>query len=94
MDEKNVLFPVEESPEFIDDGDQLDRDYHYTVAWDVEKQDFVLDGKGRMESCDGVRDTRYGAAKWRLRKDMLVQHTEMTSGQNWKRHWLRTMKRQ
>ena len=41
MDEENTLFPVEESPEFIDDGDQLDRDYHYTVAWDVEKQDFA-----------------------------------------------------
>ena len=54
MDEENTLFPVEESPEFIDDGDQLDRDYHYTVAWDVEKQDFVLNGKGQMEQCDGV----------------------------------------
>ena len=50
MDEENTLFPVEESPEFIDDGDQLDRDYHYTVAWDVEKQDFVLNGKGRWSS--------------------------------------------
>ena len=48
MDEENTLFPVEESPEFIDDGDQLDRDYHYTVAWDVEKQDFVLNGSGRL----------------------------------------------
>ena len=40
MDEENTLFPVEESPEFIDDGDQLDRDYHYTVSWDVEKTGF------------------------------------------------------
>lgn len=66
MDEKNMLFPVEESPEFIDDGDQLDRDYHYTVAWDVEKQDFVLDGKGRMESCDGVEGYKVWCCKMAL----------------------------
>ena len=66
MDEKNVLFPVEESPEFIDDGDQLDRDYHYTVAWHVEKQDFVLDGKGRMESCDGVEGYKVWCCKMAL----------------------------
>ena len=66
MDEENTLFPVEESPEFIDDGDQLDRDYHYTVAWDVEKQDFVLNGKGQMEQCDGVEGYKVWCCKMAL----------------------------
>ena len=56
MDEENTLFPVEESPEFIDDGDQLDRDYHYTVAWDVEKQDFVLNGNCLLYTSPSPRD--------------------------------------
>lgn len=66
MDEENTLFPVEESPEFIDDGDQLDRGYHYTVAWDVEKQDFVLNGKGQMELCDGVEGYKVWCCKMAL----------------------------
>ena len=63
MDEENTLFPVEESPEFIDDGERLDRDYHYTVAWDVEKQDFVLNGKGQMDQCDGVEGYKVWCCK-------------------------------
>ena len=66
MDEDNTLFPVEESPEFIDDGDQLDRDYHYTVAWDVDKQDFILNGKGQMERCDGVEGYKVWCCKMAL----------------------------
>lgn len=66
MDEENTLFPVEESPEFIDDGERLDRDYHYTVAWDVEKQDFVLNGKGQMDQCDGVEGYKVWCCKMAL----------------------------
>ena len=66
MDEENTLFPVEESPEFIDDGERLDRDYHYTVAWDVEKQDFVLNGKGHMDQCDGVEGYKVWCCKMAL----------------------------
>lgn len=60
------LFPVEESPEFIDSGDMLDRDYHYTVAWDVEKGDFILDGKGKMTTCNGVEGYKVWCCKMAL----------------------------
>lgn len=60
------LFPVSESPEFIESTDMLDRDYHYTVAWDVEKGDFILDGKGKMVTCNGVEGYKVWCCKMAL----------------------------
>lgn len=93
MDEENTLFPVEESPEFIDDGDQLDRDYHYTVAWDVEKQDFVLNGKGQMEQCEAWKGIKCGAARWLLQNGTTVLLIRMKLALSWLRLWRKIVKR-
>ena len=73
MDEENTLFPWRESPEFIDDGDQLDRDYHYTVAWDVENRILSSMEKGRWSSAMAWKGIKYGVAKWLLHSDMTAQ---------------------
>lgn len=63
MSSGNVLFPVAESPKFIQDSDILDKKYRYIVSWDVEKGDFVLDGKNRMRICSGVEGYRVWCCK-------------------------------
>lgn len=58
------LFPVVENlPEFVIGDDDLDTDYHPSVAWDPDKMDFVLNGKGQMEVCDGVEAYKIWCAK-------------------------------
>ncbi len=66
MGNGNALFPVVESPEFIQEGDTLDSEYRHTVAWDVEKGDFVLDRKNRMRICNGVEGYRVWCCKTAL----------------------------
>lgn len=66
MGDGKGLFPVVESPEFIQESDRLDSEYRYTVAWDVEKGDFVLDGKNRMQTCNGVEGYRVWCCKTAL----------------------------
>lgn len=65
MASENALFPVVESPEFIQDN-QLDRDYKYTVAWDPENGDFVLNGKNQMQVCNGMDGFRTWCYKMAL----------------------------
>lgn len=62
----NALFPVVESPEFIQESDTLDSEYRYTVTWDVAKGDFVLDGKNRMCMCSGMEGYRVWCCKTAL----------------------------
>ena len=66
MASENALFPVEESPEFIQESEERDNQYRYTVAWDVEKGDFILDGKNRMETCNGMEGYKVWCCKMAL----------------------------
>ena len=66
MASENALFPVEESPEFIQESEDRDNQYRYTVAWDVEKGDFILDGKNRMETCNGMEGYKVWCCKMAL----------------------------
>lgn len=66
MEEENMLFPVEESPEFVPDDEDEDQEYYRTVAWDVEKGDFILDGKNRMEVCNGMEGFKVWCCKMAL----------------------------
>lgn len=63
---ENVLFPVDESPKFIPESEERDNQYRPTVAWDVEKGDFILDGKGRMETCNGMEGYKVWCCKMAL----------------------------
>lgn len=77
MASENALFPVEESPEFIQESEERDNQYRYTVAWDVEKGDFILDGKNRMEPATVWKVTKCGAVKWLSHRDMPALHIRM-----------------
>lgn len=61
-----ALFPVEESPEFVQESEQLDSRYKYTVAWDTERGDFVLNGKNQMEKCNGIEGLKVWCCKMAL----------------------------
>jgi len=53
MAEQTDLFPVEESPEFVDDEDTYDTEFKRSVAWDYELGDFVRDGNNNMVEANG-----------------------------------------
>lgn len=52
------LFPVVDVPEFIDYDSEYDKTYRESVAWDIEKGDFIRDGRNRIVSCDGLEAYR------------------------------------
>lgn len=52
----NALFPVFEVPELIDESEQFDEKYKSSVAWDLEKGDFVRTGANQLIESPG-RDT-------------------------------------
>lgn len=62
----NALFPVVDSPEFIQESSLLDSEYRYTVAWDIERGDFTLDEKNKMQICNGVEGYRIWCYKMAL----------------------------
>lgn len=62
----NALFPVAESPQFIPESEERDNQYRPTVAWDVEKGDFILNGKGKMELCSGIEGYKVWCCKMAL----------------------------
>lgn len=77
MASENALFPVEESPEFIQESEERDNQYRYTVAWDVEKGDFILDGKNRMETCNGMEGYKVWCCKMALTQRYTVIWKQM-----------------
>lgn len=54
MAEENNLFPVVELPDFEEDGDGYDNGYRPSLAWDLEKGDFVLTGSHGLAQSDGL----------------------------------------
>lgn len=66
MASDNALFPVAESPQFIPESEERDNQYRPTVAWDVEKGDFILNGKGKMELCSGIEGYKVWCCKMAL----------------------------
>lgn len=51
--EKEVLFPVTDIPDVEEQETEYDTEYKPSVAWDIEKGDFILDGTNKMVICDG-----------------------------------------
>lgn len=48
------LYPVVDVPDFIESDTDYDRTYRKSVAWDIEKGDFIKDGRNKMILCDGL----------------------------------------
>ena len=53
-----MLFPVIDPPDPIEDAGLYDNRYHPTVLWDHEKGDFVRDGANKLIQCDGMEGFR------------------------------------
>ena len=53
-----VLFPVIDPPEPLEDAGLYDSRYHPSVLWDNEKGEFVRDGANRLIQCDGMEAFR------------------------------------
>ena len=53
-----ILFPVIDPPEPLEDSGLYDSRYHPTVLWDNIKGDFVRDGANRLIQCDGMEGFR------------------------------------
>ena len=54
----DLLFPVIDPPEPIEDSGLYDMQYHPSVTWDWEKGDFARDGSNRMTACSGQQAYR------------------------------------
>lgn len=50
---ENALFPVVEVPELIEESEQYDEKYKPSVAWDLEKGDFVRTGANQLVESNG-----------------------------------------
>ena len=50
----DMLFPVFDPPEPLEDAGLYDNRYHPSVLWDNEKGDFVRDGANRLIYCEGM----------------------------------------
>lgn len=54
MDEERSLYPVVDIPDFVEDEDIYDSDYKPSLAWDLEKGDFVRNMSNQVQLCDGL----------------------------------------
>lgn len=54
MEEGTSLFPVVELPDFEESEDEYDNEYRPSLAWDLEKGDFVLSETHSMVQSDGA----------------------------------------
>lgn len=48
------LFPVVDLPAYEEENEEFDITYKPSVAWDLEKGDFILDSKGAMKRNEGL----------------------------------------
>lgn len=48
------LFPVVDIPEYTEENEEYDISYKPSVAWDLEKGDFVLDSSNAMKRSEGL----------------------------------------
>ena len=48
-----MLFPVIDVPELVEDEELYDSQYRSSVKWDFELGDFVRDGANKLVECDG-----------------------------------------
>ena len=60
---ENALFPVVEVPELIEESERYDEKYKPSVAWDLEKGDFVRTGANQLVACDGREAYRVWCVK-------------------------------
>lgn len=60
---ENALFPTVEVPELIQESEQYDEKYKPSVAWDLEKGDFVRNGANQLIECEGREAYRVWCVK-------------------------------
>ena len=51
--EEEILFPITDVPEVEVQETEYDIDYKRSVAWDIEKGDFIIDGANKIVQCEG-----------------------------------------
>lgn len=49
----NIVFPIAEVPAFTETSARYDEKYKPSIAWDIEKGDFVRNGANRLTACSG-----------------------------------------
>ena len=54
MEEERTLYPVVDIPAFAEEEDAYDSEYKSSLAWDLEKGDFVRDMSNRIKRSDGL----------------------------------------
>lgn len=59
----NALFPVVNVPEFAKESKRYNRKYKPSVAWDLEKGDFIRNGANQLVECNGRETYRVWCAK-------------------------------
>ncbi len=59
----NNLFPVVEIPEFTEQSDSYDTQYHPSLKWDLKEGDFVRTASGRVPRSDGKEGYRIWCVK-------------------------------
>ena len=60
---ENALFPVVEVPKLMEKSEQYDEKYKPSVAWDLEKGDFIRNGSNRLVECNGREAYRVWCVK-------------------------------
>lgn len=63
MDDGKNLFPVVEVPDFEEAGDEYDSEYKKSVAWDLEKGDFVQSKSHNLVQSEGIEAYRTWCVK-------------------------------
>lgn len=57
----NNLYPVVDIPDYAEENEEYDTEYKPSVAWDLEKGDFVCKSPFVCSKTKDLKRTRYGA---------------------------------
>ena len=68
---ENNLYPVVDIPEYEEENEEYDAEYKPSVAWDLEKGDFVCESPFCMLKTKGLKHIRHGAQR-QLQKGIAV----------------------
>lgn len=80
----NNLYPVVDIPEYEEENEEYDAEYKPSVAWDLEKGDFVCKSPFCMLKSEGLEAYKIWCVRPYQQKDIVASGTTMTSVQRWK----------
>ena len=81
---ENNLYPVVDIPEYEEENEEYDAEYKPSVAWDLEKGDFVCESPFCMLKSEGLEAYKTWCVRQLLQKGIAVSDTMMISVQRWK----------